>query len=65
MPYRQRQISQWEFPPEGAFVHYVDVATSLSKARCSFVFFDLATREWVNEACSEDLKEKLRSGDLS
>lgn len=57
--YRKRQISQWDFAPEGAFRVFRDVDTGLSRATCEFVFYDRSTGALVTNDCGEELKQRL------
>lgn len=68
--YRKRQISQWEFPPQDAFVAYRPIETGLTKLTCAFIFYekpeDRASTAWGNlvmQDCSDELKEFLRNAE--
>ena len=58
MAYRKRQISQWEFPPKGAYVVYRHVDSGLSNATCTFVFYDEG--KLVTDDCAPDVKTFLK-----
>jgi len=32
-----RQLSQWDFAPDGAYIEYKDVSTGISKGACRFM----------------------------
>lgn len=57
--FRKRQISQWEFAPEGAFRLFTKVETGLSKATCEFVFYRRDDNSLVTDDASEEIKQFL------
>lgn len=57
--YSKRQISQWEFAPEGVFRCFRNVDTGLSKACCEFVFYRRSDNSLVTDDSSQELKDQL------
>jgi hypothetical protein len=57
--YRKRQCSQWEMPPENAFVVCRQVNTSLSSALCQFTFYETQTGRLVTKDCGKPLQDQL------
>jgi hypothetical protein len=57
--YRKRQWSQWEMPPENAFVVCRQVNTSLSSALCLFTFYEKHTGRLITKDCGKELQDQL------
>ena len=54
LTYTKRQLSQWDFAPDGAFKVFRNVDTGLSQATCQFIFYE--NGELVKDDCPESVK---------
>lgn len=57
--FRKRQISQWDFAPEGAFRVYRRVRGFADYVTCEFIFYRREDDALVTDDCSAGLKQFL------